>query len=152
MKCSRQIKWGLGLCFLAIIAMACQKTKSHYVKIEPATLSHVENSDLMRLTLTEKATKRLGIKTAPVQEQQIDEAGLSAETSITVPYGALIYDPHGDVWVYTNPESGVFIRHKIAVRFIRDDLAFLNDGPPVGTPVVAVGAAELYGTEYEVGH
>jgi hypothetical protein len=28
----------------------------------------------------------------------------------------------------------------------------LSDGPPVGAKVVTVGAAEVYGTEFEVAH
>jgi hypothetical protein len=28
----------------------------------------------------------------------------------------------------------------------------LSDGPPTGTEVVTVGAAEVYGTEFEVAH
>lgn len=142
----------MGLCLLAILSIACKKTESQYVKIEPATLTHIEGSELMRLTLTEKAVMRIGIKTATVEERQIDGEGNPSEMSKTVPYGALIYDPHGDVWVYTNPETGVFVRHQINVKQIRDDVAFLLDGPPNGTKVVTVGAAELYGTEYEVGH
>jgi hypothetical protein len=33
------------------------------------------------------------------------------------------------------------------VERVVGDLAVLSDGPPVGTPVVTVGAALLYGTE-----
>ena len=32
------------------------------------------------------------------------------------------------------------------------DLAVLTGGPAAGTAVVSVGAAELYGTEFGVGH
>jgi hypothetical protein len=31
-------------------------------------------------------------------------------------------------------------------------MAILKDGPPAGTVVASVGVAELYGTEFKVGH
>ena len=70
----------------------------------------------------------------------------------TVPHSAVIYDPRGDAWVYTNPEPLVFVRHRIKVDYIESDLAVLSDGPPAGTPVVTTGAAELFGAEYRVGY
>ncbi len=38
------------------------------------------------------------------------------------------------------------------VELIRGDDVYVTDGPPAGTPIVVVGAAELYGTEKGVGH
>ena len=35
---------------------------------------------------------------------------------------------------------------------IQGDLAVLAAGPPVGATVVTAGAAELFGTEFGVGH
>ncbi len=68
-----------------------------------------------------------------------------------VPYSAVIYDLHGDTWTYTNPEPLVFVRHRITVDYIERDTAVLLDGPPAGTAVVTVGAAELFGVELGVG-
>jgi hypothetical protein len=64
-----------------------------------------------------------------------------------IPYAAVIYDPHGATWVYTNPEPLVFVRHPIVVDYIDDDEAILSDGPSAGIAVVTVGAAELFGAE-----
>jgi multidrug efflux system membrane fusion protein len=44
------------------------------------------------------------------------------------------------------------VRERITVDDIEDGRAVLTDGPAVGTAVVSVGAAELYGTEFGVGH
>ena len=44
----------------------------------------------------------------------------------------------------------VFLRHEIKIDFIKDNTVHLTEGPPVGTKIVTQGAAELYGTEYEV--
>ena len=69
-----------------------------------------------------------------------------------VPYSALIYDSHGQTWIYTSPSARTFVRHKVEIDQIQGDVAVLKDGPPAGTVVASVGAAELYGTEFKVGH
>ena len=69
-----------------------------------------------------------------------------------VPHSAVIYGAHGESWVYTSPEALTYVRHPIVIDYIEDELAVLSDGPPAGTNVVTVGVAELFGTEFEVGH
>ncbi len=71
---------------------------------------------------------------------------------MAVPYSAVLYDSNGNTWVYTNPEPLVFVRHPISIDYIKGDLAVLSEGLPAATAVVTVGVAELYGTEFEVGH
>ncbi len=68
-----------------------------------------------------------------------------------VPYAAVLYDPKGNTWVYTNPQPLVFIRQPIYIETIRGNEVILSGGPPAGTAVVTVGGAELYGTEFGVG-
>ena len=68
-----------------------------------------------------------------------------------VPYSSVLYDVHGNTWVYTNPKPLVFVRHAITVDFIERDIAVLTDGPSVGTKVVSIGAAELIGAETGIG-
>jgi len=43
----------------------------------------------------------------------------------------------------------MFMRHRIVVDRIDGDKVVLSDSPAVGTEVVIVGAAELYGSEFE---
>jgi len=64
-----------------------------------------------------------------------------------VPYAAVLYGVNGETWVYTNPEPLVFLRSPITIDYIDGDLAVLSEGPAVGTAVVTLGAAELFGTE-----
>jgi hypothetical protein len=64
-----------------------------------------------------------------------------------VPFTALLYGVHGETWVYTNPEPLAFVRAPVTVDYIEDELAFLSEGPPVGTEVVTVGGSLLYGAE-----
>jgi hypothetical protein len=71
----------------------------------------------------------------------------SNEKKKVVPYSAVYYDAKGDVWVYVNTKPLVFERRRVGVERVVGDLAVLSDGPPVGTQVVTVGAALLYGTE-----
>jgi hypothetical protein len=96
--------------------------------------------DLNRLTLTDKAVERLGVTTVKVAK---GEGSL-----LQVPYGALVYDANGKTWVYTNPEPRTYIRAAVTVDKIVDNKVQLRSGPPAGTDVVTVGAAELFGAEF----
>lgn len=80
------------------------------------------------------------------------ELSLSTTHRRVVPYSSVIYDEHGNTFVYTSPEPLTYVRAPVTIDFIEDDVAVLTDGPPNGTKVVSVGAVELYGTEFEVGH
>ena len=64
----------------------------------------------------------------------------------------IIYDPHGHTWVYTSPKERTFVRAEIMIDRIDGDRVYLKEGPPLGTIVASVGVAEIYGTEFEVGH
>ncbi len=138
------------VCLAACSQASADPAPSHE---EPAHVEAIEGSDVSRVILTEKAAERTGIQTAPVQEQQVGgtpQAGAAARK--VIPYGALLYDPQGQTWVYVSPEPLVFVRQAVAVERIDGDLVILTEGPEVGTLVVTVGAPELYGTEFGVGH
>jgi hypothetical protein len=68
-----------------------------------------------------------------------------------VPYSAVIYDARGGTWVYGNPKPLVYVRHRIDVEYVQDDVAVLKDGPGIGTEVVVAGAVELHGIEQKFG-
>jgi hypothetical protein len=115
--------------------------------VKPATVEHIEGSDLSRVTLSQRAFERLEIQTATVRDEQIDGAAKKV-----IPYSAVVYDATGAAWTYTSPEPLIYVRHAIAIDRIEGDLAILADGPATDVNVVTVGAAELYGTEFGVGH
>jgi hypothetical protein len=94
-----------------------------------------------------------GRELAPGQRVRV-ETPLSGSGALrkVVPHSAVIYGAHGESWVYTSPEPLTYVRHPITIDYIENDLAVLTDGPPAGTDVVTVGVAELFGTEFEVGH
>jgi hypothetical protein len=139
MKHTKQ--WIAGALIVAGLQLAAcgQTTAPAATHAEPAKVEHIEGSELSRVILTAEAAKRLDIQTIQVQDK-------------VVPYASVIYDLHGVTWTYTNPEPLTFVRHRIDVDRIEGDRAILTDGPPSGTAVVIVGAAELFGTELGVGH
>ncbi len=146
----RRNRWMFVAAILAVVPLsACRQNSGAHQKIEPAHVEHVEGSALSRVTLTEKAMERVGVETTPVREAKVSR---SESQRMVVPYSSLLYDPHGKTWVYTSPEPRLFVRHNIEVDYIEGDLVVLSDGPPTGTEVVTVGVAELYGTEFEMGH
>ena len=122
-----------------------------YTKVEPAKVEHKAGSEISKLTLTEKAMERLGVKTTPIVEGKIEGAANDAPRQ-SVPYSAVMYVPNGDTFVYTSPSPRTFVRDRYNIDYIEREVAVLKDGPPAGTQVVTVGAAELFGTEFGVGH
>lgn len=136
-----------ALIVVALALTGCSDTsaKDEGGTSDVATVEPIEGSDVARVTLSEDAARRLDITTAPI-------AALGGGTARTaMPYAAVLYDPNGDTWAYTNPEPLVFVRSPITVVTIEGNRAVLSAGPAAGTQVVTVGAAELLGTEYEVG-
>jgi hypothetical protein len=113
---------------------------------QPARLEHIAGTSLNRVILTAQAAKRLDIQTAQVRDIQV--GGTQRKV---VPYSAILYDLHGQVWVYTNPAPLTFVRDGISVDHIDGDQVILSQGPPSGTTIVTVGVPELFGTEFEGG-
>lgn len=137
-----------ALALVALLLAACgggggEAAAGH---AEPAHLVLDETAafERYRVVLTAHAAERLDIQTAPV--------AAGGGGGRVVPYAALIYDEHGEVWTYTNPEPLTFVRERVAVTRIDGPRALVSRGPAVGTAVVTVGTAELYGTEFGVGH
>ena len=140
----------LEVCLLAagLVLAGCHQKPTAAAKVRPASVEHIEGSDLARVTLTEHAARRLRIQTAAVREVATTRSG----RRMVVPYAAVLYDAQGDTWVYASPESLRYVRHAIESDYIDGDMAVLSSGPPIGTTVVTVGALQLFGAEFEIGH
>jgi hypothetical protein len=111
----------------------------------PAIVEAVAGSNLRRVVLSAKAVERLGVTTAAVAQ------GASAGAvgpQAAVPYASVLYDPGGATWVYATVGLRSYQRYPVTVDRIDGDLAYLSAGPPAGTQVVTVGAAEVYGSEF----
>jgi hypothetical protein len=112
----------------------------------PALIMPVAGSQIPRLQLTEHAIQRLGLETQPVEPSPT--TGQTA--SEVIPYSAVVYDTDGSTWTYVNTAARTYRRAPVTVTGIDGSTALLSTGPPVGTEVVTVGAAELLGTEYNI--
>lgn len=119
---------------------------AHATEADPPVTVDEVDEEISRLTLSSKAAQRLGVETAPVGEAQTPNG-----PARSIPYSGIVYDADGTTWAYTNPEGLVFLRVGIVVDRIEGDLAILSEGPPIGTQVVTVAAAELWGVEIGVG-
>jgi hypothetical protein len=130
---------GLVLATAALPIAGCTEVESETATgYEPSTLEPVKgNDDLQRVRFTAEGARRVDLQTASVRRN-------------VVPYAALIYDPEGKTFVYTSPKPLEYLREQVKVDRIDGDRVLLSRGPPAGTRVVTVGAAEVYGTELEV--
>src|SRR5947199_4053011 len=138
----------VGLLFACLQFAACTHASQAATEEEPvsAKVEHLEGAEPARVTLTKDAARRLDIQTATVRVMVVDRVRREV-----IPYAAVLYDPEGETWTYTNPEPLTFVRAPIDVVHIVGSRAVLSKGPLPGTKVVTVGAAELLGAEYEVG-
>jgi hypothetical protein len=155
---------GAALAAAGIFLAGCDRgpdTGNEYVA--PATVQSVPGTTVNRVTLTDLAVSRLGIQTTAVVAAPAGTALRSAPptapgtpspaapVATVIPLTALVYDPHGLAWTYTNPEHDTYLRVAVVVDHISGNTVVLTAGPPIGTQVVTVGGQELLGTEYGVG-
>jgi hypothetical protein len=130
---------GLVVATAALPVAGCTEVETETATgYEPSTLEPVKgNDDLQRVKFTAEGARRVDLQTASVRRN-------------VVPYAALIYDPEGKTYVYTSPKPLEYLREEVKVDRIEGDRVLVSRGPPAGTEVVTVGAAEVYGTELEV--
>lgn len=94
------------------------------------------------------ATVLLPGQTVELQVPVLGGQGVRA----VVPFGALLYDVNGEAWVYTAVGPWTYRRDAVRVAYIDGDRAVLDEAPADGTEIVSVGAIELFGAEFGVGH
>lgn len=108
---------------------------------EPATVEPVKGTDLARVTVTEDGARRIGLDTTSVTTRG---------EQVVVPESAVWVDVNGEEWVYTSPETLVFVRAQVVVDRYVDGVAVLSTGPAAGTEVASIGVAQLIGTEFGI--
>ncbi|MDI6777216.1 MAG: hypothetical protein QMD03_08300 [Syntrophales bacterium] len=99
------------------------------------------------ITLTAKAAERIGIETIKIKETLAGQGPLRK----VIPYASVLYDPNGQTWVYTVRKPLIYLREPITIDSIEDEMAILSKGPEVGTTIVTIGIAMLYGVECGIG-
>ena len=75
-----------------------------------------------------------------------------AEQGLLVPAASVLYDIHGDAWVYEDLGGNAFARRRVQIARQSGGFAVIARGLPEGVKVVTAGAAELFGTEFGAGH
>jgi hypothetical protein len=134
----------VSLPLLAALALpACSEVPSNLVESQPFKLEAVKGTDIQRVKLTAGTAEKIDIRTAQVS---------GTATRSAVPHSALIYNPDGESFVYTQPRPLTYVRAPVKVGRVEGDQVTLAAGPSAGTEVVTVGAAELLATEYEIGN
>jgi hypothetical protein len=123
-------------------AAAAAEEENGAASVEPVT-----GSDLSRIRLSPVAADRIGLRTDSVRSAKTAKGGSARKA---IPYTSLLYDDQGKTWVYVIQKPLVFVRAPVEVAFIDGSRVVLSKGPDLGTPVATVGAAELYGTEFEI--
>ena len=140
-----EYRWMVVLPLAASLQLAgCNHTPEDTEEPKPVKVEHLAGAEPARITLIESAAKRLQMQTDTVREVEIDGA-----KRLVMPYAALLYDTQGATWVFTSTAPLTYVRHSITVDRIVGEQVVLTEGPPAGTAVVTVGAAELYGSEIE---
>ncbi len=68
--------------------------------------------------------------------------------ALVIPRMAVLYDIHGDSWVYVAESEGTYVRKRIAIAHSVGQSVQVSSGIVEGDPVVTTGAAELFGIEF----
>ncbi len=71
----------------------------------------------------------------------------AGSSSVIIPYSAVVYDPSGRTYAFTNTGPLTYVEVPVDVNRISGNSAYLVKGPKAGTKVVSVGAEELYGIQ-----
>jgi hypothetical protein len=131
----------LALLASGLAVSACAEVESNVREAYPYEVQPVKGTGVQRVTMADATADLLPVRTTRVRENGNRKV---------VPHLSLIYNPEGDVFVYTRPKPRTYVRAPVVVDRVLGDQAVLSDGPPAGTTVVTVGAAELLATEYEI--
>ena len=109
----------------------------------------IAGTSLSRVILSPAAYQRVGVVVVPVQPAASSAKASPGQTRV-VPTSAIWYDAEGRTWVYLQVGRLQFVRDSVDVARYAGNMVVLSRGPALGTPVVKVGAAELYGAEQGV--
>jgi hypothetical protein len=137
----RRLAAGLAVLASGLVLAACSEVESNLREAQPYTVEGPEDAAIKRVKMEDATAALLPVETTSVRRE--------GKRKI-VPHDAVIYNPDGDVFVYTKPAAETYVRAPIEVVRVTGNKAVLSDGPPAGTTIVTTGSAELLATEYEI--
>jgi hypothetical protein len=146
-KPMRSLPVAAAVCAALLFSLsACAEPKAAAVSATeaPAKVEKNATTGIARITLSERAIERLELRTDTAKPGP-DGGG------IVLPYAALLYDAQGKTWVYANTAERVYERQAVTVTKVEAGAVTASAGPAAGTVVVTVGAAELFGAEFNTG-
>ena len=110
-------------------------------KVTPsAKLENVSGSSVGQIVLSPVGAQRIGLQTARV-------SGGGRAQPVAIPYSAIVYDQSGQSYAFKQLAPLRYVEVAVKVDHIAGNTAYLKSGPQPGTPVVTVGAEELYGVQ-----
>lgn len=92
-----------------------------------------------KIILTATGAERIGVQTAA--------AIAAARATVTVPGTAIVYDPNGRTFAFTEIGPLTYTEVPVSVDHFGGAVAYLRHGPKAGSKVVTVGAQELLGVQ-----
>lgn len=88
---------------------------------------------------------------APGERVLVELPLTDASATLSVESSAIVIDAWGGAWVYLC-DHGRYVRARVDPARRAGDRMVLAHGPPAGSCVVSVGAAEIFGAEFPPGH
>lgn len=133
-------KWLIAITMVACIQLSgCEKEEVVESDHGPVKVESIPGSKLHRIILTAQAANRIDVQTVTPKQQG---------TAKVIPYDAVLYDPQGKAWVYTETAKLTYVRAPITIESINGNEVMLTNGPALNTKIVTVGTSELYGSEF----
>ncbi|MEP6587949.1 MAG: hypothetical protein ABJA84_04215 [Polaromonas sp.] len=130
-----------------LLALSTRDKFASELLAQPSGMAPVEDAKRSMLTLYYVVPgKDHGLMLNSRVRVELQYSG-NEEKQKVVPYSAVYYDGKGAAWVYVNTQALTYERQRIEVERVAGDLAVLSGGPPIGTPIVTVGAPLLFGAE-----
>jgi hypothetical protein len=140
-KAPRLLATGLAVVASGLALSACDEVPSNLREAQPYKVQAIKGTDRNLVSMADETAGLLPVETTELRE---------IDGKKVVPHNALIYNPDGDVFVYTKPKAETYVRRPVRVDRVSGDRAWLKAGPEAGTTIVTTGSAELLATEYEI--
>jgi len=140
-RVARVLATGVAVIGCGLALSACEEVPSNLREAQPYKVQPIKGTDRNMVTMADETAGLLPVRTTEVRETGGEKF---------VPHDALIYNPDGDVFVYSKPKAETYVRRPVRVDRVEGERAWLKAGPEAGTTIVTTGSAELLATEYEI--